>query len=586
MQEASDALTLPVEEAEALAIPYLVESVAFLLTVVLVVPLCKRLGLSPILGYLAVGAIIGPFSLGVVTDVEGVRHVTELGVIFLLFTIGLELSFDRLRAFAKVIFGLGALQVVLTAGVIAGVAFAWGNSPEAAAIVGLCLSLSSTAMVMQVLAERGEIASAAGRAAFAVLLFQDLAVVPILILLPILAGDSPGGVWWSIGIAVLKAGLTIGAIFLFGRFVLRQLFRTVAAARSVDVFTGMTLLTILAISLITGLAGLSMALGAFLAGLLLAETEFRHQIESEIEPFKGLLLGLFFMSVGMSLDFVLAFERGLWVLGSVFGLLALKTAITLLSARLLGIALPVALRTSLLLAEAGEFAFVVIGQASVTYELIDHQVAQFMIVVAGLSMVLTPALAVLGRRLEERFTVVSANEALNPSGEDLSGHVIIAGFGRVGRSVAAVLKAQAIPYIALDTDASQVRLWRKRGEPVFVGDASRAELLRHAGAERAAVVLITLDASAAAAGALEAVRQHWPHLPVLARSRDATHADTLKNLGASQVVPETLEASLQLAIYVLQSLGYPRDDANASVERIRRDNYQLLQDANTAGRSE
>lgn len=586
MSSESTSLHIPFEETASVPIPYLIESVAFLLTVVLIVPLFKRLRISPILGYLAVGALIGPHSLAVVRDAQGVQHVAELGVLFLLFTIGLELSLDRLRAFARLIFGFGGLQVGLTSALIGGIAMAWGNSAETSLVIGLCLALSSTAMVMQVLSERGEIAGPAGRAAFAALLLQDLAVVPILILLPILAGENQGSVWWSLGSALLKATLVIGLLMFTGRFVLRHLFRTVAASRSVDVFTGMTLLTILAISLATGLAGLSMALGAFLAGLLLAETEFRHQIESEMEPFKGLLLGLFFMSVGMNLDFGLAFQHGLWVVLSVIGLLLLKTLVALVSARLLGLAWPTALRTALLLAEAGEFAFVVIGQATLTYALIEPGIAHFMVVVAGLSMVLTPALAALGRYLEDKFTRPTTGDLLETGQEGLTNHVIIAGFGRVGRSVAAVLRAQAVPYIAIDTHAKQVRKLREAGEPVFVGDASRAELLRHAGAETAAAMLVTMDHPEAAAAAVAAVRRHWPHLPVLVRSRDPSHTEILQRQGATQVVPETLEASLQLAIYVLQSLGYPREDASASVERMRRDNYRLLQDANTGAGSD
>jgi monovalent cation:proton antiporter-2 (CPA2) family protein len=572
----------PLEGSDAVAIPYLIEAIAFLLTVVLIVPLCKKLRISPVLGYLGVGAAIGPYALSIIKDVEGVRHLAELGVIFLLFTIGLELSFDRLRSFARMIFGLGTLQLVLSTVTIGGVAWAWGNTPETALIIGLCLSLSSTAIVMQVLGERGEAGGPAGRTAFAVLLLQDLAVVPILILLPILGGEQKGSLLGSLGLAVLKAGATIALLVFIGRYPLRFLFRTVAYSRSVDVFTGLTLLTVLATSLATGLAGLSMALGAFLAGLLLAETEFRHQVESEMEPFKGLLLGLFFMSVGMNLDFTMAFRSGLWVLAAVIGLLMVKMLAALVSARLLGIQWPVALRVSLLLAGAGEFAFVVIGQASLSYDLIGRDVAHFMAMVAGLSMVATPLLASLGRLLERRIAARTQDDAPDAHHEGLAGHVIIAGFGRVGRSIAAVLKARGIPYVALDARAKPVRLLRERGEPVFVGDASKPELLRLAGAGRAAALLITMDNANAAAGALTAVRRHWPHLPVLVRSRDHTQAEVLLRAGATRVVPETLEASLQLAVHLLQALGYPRDEANACVQVIRRDQYRLLQEANSA----
>jgi len=316
------------------AVPYVLEVVAFLVTVVILVPLLKKVSISPVLGYLAVGAVIGPYALGFVDDVQGVQHVAELGVIFLLFTIGLELSFERLKAFSRLIFGLGSLQVLISGAAIAGVAMYWGNGVQISIIIGLCLALSSTAMVMQLLAERGENAAVHGRASFAVLLLQDLAVVPILILLGVFGTQSDESLWVSVGGALGKAVLVVLGIVVIGRYVLRYLFRIASTTRSVDVFTAMILLAVLATSVATGFAGLSMALGAFLAGLLLAETEFRHQIEAEIEPLKGLLLGLFFMSVGMNIDFVLAFERGVWVLLSVLGLIGIKTIIGTVLARL------------------------------------------------------------------------------------------------------------------------------------------------------------------------------------------------------------------------------------------------------------
>lgn len=558
-----------------LEIPYLVEVVAFLLTVVVIVPVFKKFKVSPVLGYLAVGAALGPHSLAVVRDVDGVTHVAELGVIFLLFTIGLELSFERLRAFSRLIFGLGSVQVLLTAVAIGSIAFAWGNSVEAAIVLGLCLALSSTAMVMQILSERGELATPHGRTAFAVLLLQDLAVVPILILLPVLSGAT-SNVWLAVGLALLKAVITVGLIVLLGRFALRYMFRTASATRSVDVFTAMMLLTILATSSATGLAGLSMELGAFLAGLLLAETEFRHQIESEIEPFKGLLLGLFFMSVGMSLDFGMAFDSGIWVVLAVLGLLVLKAAIATVSARWYGLSWPVAARSGLLLAEAGEFAFVVIGQATLAYGLLDIRTGQFMVVVAGLSMAMTPALAALGKWLHG---VMSHQQevASAPAGiEQVRAHVIIAGYGRVGQAVAGVLRAQAIPFVAMDTSAALVKPFHDAHEPVFVGDAARAEVLKKAGIERASAVLITMDNASAAKGAVQAIRHDWPNLPILVRSRDAEHAQELLRLGANTVVPETFEASLQLSAQVLCALGYPRDDANACIDLVRLHNYGEL----------
>ncbi len=563
-----------------IAIPYMVETAAFLLTVVVIVPLARRLRISSVLGYLAVGALLGPSALAVVSDPQGVRHLAELGVIFLLFTIGLELSFERLRAFSRLIFGFGAAQVLVTATIIGGLAYLWGNGAESSIIIGLCLALSSTAMVMQLLQERGEIAATHGRASFAVLLFQDLAVVPILILVAAFAAGDSENVWSSVGGALLRAVLAVAAILVIGRYVLRYLFRTVAQTRSVDVFTAMSLLAILATSLVTGYAGLSMALGAFLAGLLLAETEFRHQIESEIEPFKGILLGLFFMSVGMSLNFSMVADKTGWVFASVFGLILLKVAITYPLGRLFGLARHDAARTALFLGEAGEFAFVVVGQATLTFTLMSPAVGQFMVIVAGLSMVLTPLLAALAGWVGRALQQEREDNAVRQSETDqLSGHVLIAGYGRVGQTVAAVLRSQTTPYVALDLDSARVRRHRQLAEPVYFGDAAKPEVLRHAGADRAAAMLVTMDDPIAAGRAVAAVRRCWPELYVLVRARDTRHSDELRLLGANAVVPETLEASLQLAGQLLRVLNVPQDTVITQLENIRQHEFDTVRQA-------
>ena len=562
----------------AVAIPYLLETVAFLLTVVTVVPISKRFNVSPILGYLLVGAIIGPYSLGVVSDVDSVRRFAELGVVFLLFAIGLELSFDRLRAFSRWIFGLGSAQVILSAVVIGAIAYAWGNTLPTAIVIGLCMALSSTAMVMQLLQERGESAAAHGRASFAVLLLQDLAVVPILILLALLGADNDQSIITSVLLAVLKAMIAVAAIVLLGRFGLRYLFRSMAKTHSVDVFTATILLTVLAISLMTGIAGLSMALGAFLAGLLLAETEFRHQIESEIQPVKGLFLGLFFMGVGMSIDFAVVAEKIVWVILSVFGLIAIKASITAALARLFGLPTHDALRTGLLLAEAGEFAFVVIGQAVVQHSLIDPETGYFMVIVAGISMALTPLLAFLGARVSAVLAPkpLSNNELNDQPEQAMFGHVIIAGYGRVGQAVAAVLRATNVPYIALDTDAERVKNHRLNAEPVYYGNAARTDVLRLAGAEQASALLVTLDDPATAEHVVQSSRRLWPELQILVRAHDTAHSDELHSLGANAVVPETLEASLQLAGYVLRASGMEAHEVNACLETIRGNEYETV----------
>lgn len=562
-----------------ISIPYMVETIAFLITVVVIVPLFKRLKLSPILGYLGVGALVGPYSLGLLADAESVRHFAELGVLFLLFAIGLELSFERLRAYSRLIFGLGSAQVLVSTLAIGGIAYAWGNSAQVAVVIGLCLALSSTAMVMQVLTERGEIASVHGRASFAILLLQDLAVVPILILLGVLGAGDGENLWLGVGISLLKAILAVGFILVVGRFALRYLFRIVAGTHSVDVFTAMILLSVLAIALLTEVAGLSMALGAFLAGLLLAETEFRHQIESEIMPFKGLLLGLFFMSVGMSLDFALVMDKAVWVLLSVLGLIGLKTLIGFILGRLFGLSNIHALRMALYVSEAGEFAFVIIGQATLSYGLIANEIGQFMVIVAGLSMTLTPGLALLAAILGRLLSNPDGRaQAHSDEVEGLAGHVIIAGYGRVGQAVAAVLKTETVPFVALDLSAERVRTVRQESGFLYYGDATRPEVLKAMGVEHASLVLVTLDDAAAAGSVVECARRLWPELQILVRARDLDHADQLHDLGADAVVIETLEASLQLSGQVLQHLGVPAETVNDCLENIREYDYQQIRE--------
>lgn len=550
-------------------VPFLVEAVAFLLGVVVIVPLFKKIHVSPIIGFLIMGALIGPHNFAVVTDVKGVQHFAELGVIFLLFTIGLELSFQRLRAFSGLIFGLGAAQVLVCAAAIASVALLWGNDPKAAIIIGLCLSLSSTAMVVQLLSERRELATKYGRSSFSVLLFQDLAVVPILILLTVFGSENEGSIAGDIGFAMLNAVAAIAVIVVLGRYGLQKVFAIASRTNSIDVFTAMTLLTILAISMITGMVGLSMALGAFLAGLLLAETEFRHQIEAEIEPFKGLLLGLFFMSVGMNIDFAIAFEKGIWVLVSVLGLVSLKAIITFICALAFRLKLVDALRTSLILAEAGEFAFVVIGQATTVYGLIDPDTGQFMVVIAGISMILTPWLASLGQFIASRLESDEDSLLEASQDDDIHDHVVIAGYGRVGQAVAEVLQAEAIPYIAIDNSADSVKLLRLNNKSVYVGDATRMEMLKRTGIDRAAALLITMNSPEHALHTLSVARRYWPNLHIIVRSRDTSHSAALIAAGANQVVPETLEASLQLSGYILRASGYSREEASLCVDLAR-----------------
>ncbi|MFP3943215.1 MAG: monovalent cation:proton antiporter-2 (CPA2) family protein [Alphaproteobacteria bacterium] len=566
-------------EADHANIPFMT-ILTFLLAAVVVVPICQRLRVSPILGFLVAGALIGPQGLRVVVDIEGVRSLAEFGVIFLLFTIGLELSLDRLKAMRRLIFGLGAAQVTVTAAAIGLVAWAWGNAPQVAMIVGLALALSSTAMVMQLLLEGGDISARHGRTSFAVLLFQDLAVVPILLLVSVLGGAAERSLLLDIGLALGQAVAAVILILAAGRLLFRPLFHMVAATRSREIFMAMSLLAVIGTAWATMSAGLTLALGPFLAGVLLAETEYRHQIESDIHPFRGLLLGLFFISVGMLLDFSVVAKQAFWITASVAGLIVLKALIAAGLCLLFGLSRDVSIRTGVLLGQGGEFAFVIVGQAAQSYNLISQEVAQFMVIVAALSMAVTPFLPFAARRLATWLTTDHYRPAGPEIGElkDIEGHVVIAGYGRVGRTVASLLARRSIPHVALDLDKEVTRKARTRGEPVFFGDATRAEVLERLNAKSAAAVLITLDDPQAAALALDAVRTNWPEIPVFVRARDARHAQELEARGVHNVVPETFESSLQLAARILLALETPDDVVNEIIEDIREEGYASLKE--------
>ena len=567
------------------SVPYIREIIVFLVASVLLVPLFKWFKASPVLGYLFVGAVIGPFGFAIIDDVDGVARMAELGVVFLLFMIGLELSVERLKAMRTLVFGLGGLQVTVSGAVIAAAAWWWGNGIEASIIIGLCLALSSTAVIMQLLMERGEFASRMGRASFSVLLMQDLAVVPLLMLVTIFSAGEGGHVAEMAGIALLRAVLAVVAIIFAGRFLIRHLYRMVSWTQSPELFMALTLLAVLGTAWLTGLAGLSMALGAFLAGLLLAETEFRHQVETDIEPFKGLLLGLFFISIGMGIDFGLLAEKWFEVAIGVGGLIVLKAAILIGLVRAFGLPWTTAVRTGLLLSAGGEFAFVGIT-AAMAGGVIADPAAQYMLIVASVSMALTPFLADLGTWAK---TVIERRVGGEPIGatpdeaRGLEGHVIIAGYGRVGQTVARLLADLKHPYLALDLNVPRTRQCRAKGEPVYYGDAAKTDVLERVGIDHAGAVVVTLDNFAAASRAVEAIRGRWPGVPIFVRAWDMTHSEELFRLGATGVVPETLESSLQLAGQVLHALGTPREAVGDIIIRIRERDYQGLHAPGAAG---
>lgn len=566
-----------------IAIPHFREVVIFLVAAGVIVPVLHRFRVSPVLGYLIIGAIIGPFGLGlladdlpwlgyaVISDLHGVQVLAELGVIFLLFMIGLELSLDRLWAMRRLVFGLGSMQILVTAAIIALIAWKFGNSPAASIVLGACLALSSTAIVMEMLIQARRLATPLGRSSFSILLMQDLAVVPILFMVGVLGAKSGGNVGADLAFALGKAVLTIGLIYAVGQLLLRPLMRVVAHTRSPEMFMAAILLTVIGLAAVTAGAGLSMPLGAFLAGLLLAETEYRHEVELYIEPFKGLMLGLFFMSVGMGIDYRVVMQDPIWIAASGIGLFVLKSLITAGLCTAFGIPRHTSIEAGLLMGQGGEFGFIVVGLA-MSLGLLKPDVGQFMLIVTGLTMVITPFVASAGRRLAlrlEKQTTVRAQEGSLSEITELESHVIIAGFGRVGRTVARILEAEAIPYIALDTDPAFVAQARQDNKPVFYGDATRLEMLNRTHIEHAQAIVITIDSAIAAERIIREIRLTWPLVPIYARARDGSHAARLIDAGATLAVPETIEASLQLAGRVLHAAGAADDVVLRRIEEQR-----------------
>ena len=568
-----------------LPLPHFKEFMVILLVAGIAVPLLHRWRLNSVLGYVLLGALIGPFGLGlwldsapwlawiVISDVHGVQRVAELGVIFLLFVIGLELSFARLWAMRRLVFGFGGLQIIACASGIFLCTLAAGIETKSSLVLAACLALSSTAIVMQLLQERGQSNSAVGQSSFAVLLMQDLAVVPILFLVGVLAAPHGNSMPSLLGIAVFKAVSAVGLIYLAGRLLMRPLMRMVARTRSPEMFMAATLLIIIGTAALTGMAGLSMALGAFLAGLLLAETEYQHRVQVDIEPFKGLLLGLFFIGVGMGVDYRLVWHYAPQMLLGLGVLLGLKTLIIFALGLAFRLPRHVAIETGLLLSQGGEFAFVVLALASKT-SVIDPQLASQVAVLVSLSMLMTPFLAWLGQRLGKRMHAKSIADGIKHENHEtgaveLHSHIIIAGFGRVGQTLARILDQKKQRYIAYDLDAEAVAKARSRGLPVYYGDASRIDMLERANFRSATSLVITTDHHVAADRIVCSVRMAAPALPIFARARDRSHAKRLLADGATVVVPEALEASLQLASSVLSGLGMPESDVAARIARER-----------------
>jgi CPA2 family monovalent cation:H+ antiporter-2 len=560
--------------------------VLFLATAGIVAPLFKRLKLNPILGFLIAGVILGPFGLGSLVHVlpwldyvtvdnpDEIAQLAEFGVVFLLFMIGLELSWERLRLMRKLVFGLGALQLIGCSLALGVVAWLLGQGAVAALTIGAALTLSSTAIAVPVLVERKRLHSEGGRAIFSVLLFQDLAVAPILITLAILGRGDGGAFHLRDLLALGPAVIGLGVIVLFGRLALRPMMRSVARAKSEEMFMAACLLVIIGAGLVASLSGLSMALGAFVAGILLAETEYRHEVEVKIEPFKGLLLSLFFVSLGIRLDLSLLIAHPGLVLGVALGLVAVKTAMVMGLGRVMGLSNRAAIEAALTLAAGGEFAFVILDNA-MGAQVVSSQIGQAVLVAATLTMFLIPLLSGIGGRLAKRAAapVSEAPEGLESPGGEGAGRVLVVGYGRVGRLVGEMLDRHDLPWIAIDRDPGFVQQGRRNGHRVYFGDASRVELLERCGLDQARAVVVTMDSPEAAEAVVATARGHRPDLAIVVRARDARHAARLYELGATDAVPETIEASLQLSEAVLVDVGVPMGLVIASIHE-RRDEYR------------
>jgi monovalent cation:H+ antiporter-2, CPA2 family len=578
--------------AGALDLSSFQEPLVILTTAGVVIPLFRRFRISPVIGFILVGVLVGPYALGalagqlpwlthvVITDPESIATIAELGVVLLMFMIGLELSFERLNMMRKLVFGMGALQVISCALAIGAVAYVVVGDMTAAIVLGLALSVSTTAVIVQTLSETKRLTKLVGRSTFAVLLFQDLAVVPMLFAVSVLGSQTGGSVVGAFGIAMVQAAVAVVAIVVLGRLALRPLFRMVAGSGGAENFMAASMLVILGAGIATATAGLSMAMGALIAGILLAETEYRRQIEVTIEPFKGLLLGVFLISVGMSIDIPRILDAPALFVSLALGIVAGKALIVTVLGRLFGLPLGVALQSGLLLGPGSEFTFVIVGLAT-HLGILSDDLAALALAVAAVTMTLVPVLERIGAWTEKRFVAdaadapqIAALPDVQPEGE---GRVIVCGYGRVGQTVAAMLETHKMPYLAVDMDAREVSRWRGKGKPVAYGDATRVEFLRLCDIEHARALVVTLDSPAAAAEIVEAARSERPDLIIVCRARDARDAARLYRLGATDAVPETTEASLVLCEQLLVDLGVPMGYVIASVHDRRAEQRAEIQ---------
>jgi CPA2 family monovalent cation:H+ antiporter-2 len=553
----------------------LVEIVILLFAAVFVVSVFRALRLSPVIGYLAAGTAIGPYGLGVISNMEGTSGFAEFGVIFLLFQIGLELSFARLSSMRKHVFNFGGLQTLLSAGLFALIVLGLGGTAPAAIIIGGGLALSSTAIVLQVIQDQGEKSSQVGRLALAILILQDLAVIPLLVFAARMGNPS-----MELSAALIDTGLKavvcLAAIFVLGRVLLRPMFRYIASMENTDLFSTTTLLVVLGVSLVTSMAGLSPALGAFIAGLLVAETEYKPQVEADILPYKGIFMGLFFMVVGMSLDI----DTLITYFGSIVALTILlmlfKTLIIMALCRMFGFSLSTAVYTGLLLSQGGELSFVLFSLPG-SQAVLGNAISQVLMVVVTVSMALTPIAGQLGRRLAfmlEKYAI-SRPESMIEETIDLTHHVIISGFGRVGHTVAQLLETENIRFVAIDMDSFLVARERKIGIPVYYGDSARMHVLNALGIQRARAMVITHSDIRIALQTIHTVREINQDLPIIVRAKNIEQVQKLEKAGATLAIAEMFETSLSMGSALLKSIGVADLEISRIIDLFREEDYAL-----------
>ncbi|KAA1163828.1 potassium transporter [Pseudoalteromonas fuliginea] len=557
-----------------------VQFFGLLVVAVLFVWFFKRIGLPPILAYLATGVLAGSHGIGWMAHTHEIDFVAELGIVFLLFSLGLEFSISRLMAMRNIVFGLGSLQVVVTSLILIVVLYCLNFSLLTSFAISIIMALSSTAVVVKLLKENGELNQRRGQLAVGVLLFQDIAVVPLLIILPLLASSDSQSISWALAFALTKGAFVCLLLWAIGKWILPKVFNEIALVRTDELFVLTTLLVALFAALLTYMFGLSMALGAFLAGMMLGESHYRHQLEADIRPFRDILMGLFFVTVGMQLDLLYVFSNGLFIIGALLGLLILKITVVAISAQLMGERRQDALACAIMLWQMGEFGFVLIALSG-QQQLLTSDQTSFLIALGVFSMAFTPFLIDKTPLILKRLGVLkraSMGWENEPKSSALySNHVVICGFSRVGQTIARFLKPEAIEYVAIESNPILVQEGKAAGEPVIFGHVKQKDILKCAGVERARLVIITFTEFEQTQIVIDAIKQIAPDVKILIRTRDDSQLEKLKELGVTEVVPETLEASLMLVSHVLSMSGVPMSRIVRRVSKERRNRYKFLQ---------